>query len=421
MYLDFFGLLEQPFQLTPDPSFLYLSKAHSRAKAYMDYAVLNRDGFAVITGEIGSGKTMLVQKLLSEMGEDTLIARVYQTQLDEVEFLQAILVEFGFEPFSAGKVELLHRLNEFLSAQYAAGRKVVVIIDEAQNLSVRALEELRLLTGLETAKEKMLNVILVGQPELNDVLDSPHLEQLAQRVRLRFHIGCLKPDEVAEYVAHRLAVAGAEQAETLFAEDTIPVIHAYTGGVPRLINILCDTTLLSAFVDEQPEIGVEQVEKAIEELQWVPFTERTYQRRHPPQGRESNRLHGSAPRLVLCFDGKPMDEYLLDKRVLTIGRKVDNDIQIDSRTVSRHHVQITVVDTDYHLIDLNSRNGTLLNGRPVRQERLKHGDRINVGDHELHFLLEASEHTEETGEQSVPVVEQTDSLPQIDEVQDGRG
>jgi putative secretion ATPase (PEP-CTERM system associated) len=409
MYLEFFGLKEQPFQLTPDPAFLYLSKAHSRAKAYMDYAVLNRDGFAVITGEIGSGKTMLVQKLLSELAGDVLVARLYQTQLDEVEFLQAILVEFGFEPFKAKKVELMHRLNAFLAEQHGKGRKVVLIVDEAQNLSVRALEELRLLTGLETAKDKILNVILVGQPELNDVLDSPHLEQLAQRVRLRFHISALGVEEVGEYIRHRLEVAGA-QSPDVFSADTLPLIHRYTGGVPRLINILCDTTLLSAFVDEQPKIGLEQVEKAIDELQWVPFAERTHQRRRIVGDESVTEARRGAPRLVLRFEGRIVDEYQLTKRVMTVGRKLDNDIQIDSRTVSRHHLQITIVDSGAHLMDLNSRNGTLLNGQPVSQARLRNGDIIGVGDHELAFLEVGGGDSEDTGEHERALVAETASI-----------
>ena len=167
MYLEFFGLKEYPFRLTPDVDFLFMSSAHARAKAYMDYSVWNREGFVVITGEIGCGKTTLIQKLLSELNdEDVLVAKIFQTQLDDVEFLQAVLVEFGLNPFNAKKVELMDMLNTFLIENFHNDRQAILIVDEAHNLSMKALEEIRMLSGLETHKEKILHVILVGQPQL---------------------------------------------------------------------------------------------------------------------------------------------------------------------------------------------------------------------------------------------------------------
>jgi putative secretion ATPase (PEP-CTERM system associated) len=273
MYLEFFELNEHPFQLTPDPEFLYLGKGHARAKAYMDYTIWNRDSFVVITGEIGSGKTTLIRHLLSTLDENVIVAKLHQTQLNEIEFYQAVLVEFGFKPFSASKVELIDMLNTYLAEQYSQRRQVVLIIDEAQNLSPRVLEEVRLMTGLETHKEKILNLILVGQPELKELLDAPGMEQLNQRIRFRFHLKALTEEETKEYIDHRLAVAGNETPD-LFPPATLPVIHRYTGGVPRLINTLCDTALISAFVEDQRDITVELVEDAIEELQWTPYSER---------------------------------------------------------------------------------------------------------------------------------------------------
>ena len=173
MYLDFFKLKEFPFRLTPDTDFLYMSEAHARAKAYMDYTIWNRDGFVVITGEIGCGKTSLLQKLLTELDENVLVAKIFQTQLDEVEFLQAVLVEFGLNPFHAKKVELIDMLNTFLVDQFHQGRQLVLVIDDAHNLSPKVLEEIRMLSGLETNKEKVLHVILVGQPQLNEMLEVP--------------------------------------------------------------------------------------------------------------------------------------------------------------------------------------------------------------------------------------------------------
>src|SRR5210317_1140054 len=266
-YLSHFNLQEQPFRLTPDPDFLYWSKQHARAKAYMESTIWLADGFVVITGEIGSGKTTLLQSFLSELDDDVVYAVVSQTQLTPTQFLQSVLTEFGFKPFNKRKVELLDMLNMFLIEQYSNGKKVVLIVDEAQNLTSKVLEEIRLISGIETHKEKVLRIILAGQPELRDTLDSPGLKQLMQRVRLRFHLGPLDRREMREYIEHRLDIAGSERRE-LFDEDTFDTLHRYTGGVPRLINTLCDTALLCAFADEKDAVGLDEVMAAIDELNW---------------------------------------------------------------------------------------------------------------------------------------------------------
>jgi type II secretory pathway predicted ATPase ExeA len=278
MYLEYFGLSAQPFGLTPDSGFLFMSEPHSRAKAYMDYTVWNREGFVVITGEIGCGKTTLIQKLLSELDENVVVAKVFQTQLDEVEFLQAVLVEFGFNPFNAKKVELLDMLNTFIIEQFLQGKQIVLIVDDAHNLSTKVLEEIRMLAGLETRKEKILHVILVGQPQLNDVLDHPEMEQLMQRVKLRYYIRALSEKELGAYVHHRLSIVGAKNG-TLFPLETLPRLYKYAGGIPRLINTLCDTVLTCAYADNLPGITAEVVEAAAKELQWPPHSERLEKRR----------------------------------------------------------------------------------------------------------------------------------------------
>ena len=231
MYLEHFQLHELPFRLSPDPSFLYLSQIHARAKAYMESTIWFTDGFVVITGEIGAGKTTLIETFLKEVNQDVVVAQINQTQISPIEFLQTALAQFGFSPFKMRKAELLATLNEFLIEQYANGRKVLLIVDEAQNLSNKVLEEIRLLSGVETTKEKVLRIILAGQPELNPKLDSADLVQLKQRVRLRFHLSALSEEDTTEYVRHRLRVAGAGE-RTLFEPETFPVIYRYTGGIP---------------------------------------------------------------------------------------------------------------------------------------------------------------------------------------------
>ena len=272
MYMEHFGLNDYPFRITPDIDYLYMSSVHSRAKAYMDYAIFNREGFVVITGDIGSGKTTLIKKLLIELDENIKVAKIFQTQLDEVELLQAILVEFGLNPFSAKKVELLNMLNQFLVESYLEGKQVLLVIDDAQNLSKRVLEEVTMLSSVETQKEKILHVILVGQPELNQKLEAPDMEQLLQRVSLRYHVRALTSDETKEYILHRLKVAGI--TKKIFMDDTYEGIYEYSGGVPRLINTICDTALTCAFADDYNIVDKDEFEVSIKELQWRKYEER---------------------------------------------------------------------------------------------------------------------------------------------------
>lgn len=380
-YLDHFKLDEQPFRLTPDPDFLYWSKQHARAKAYMESTIWLADGFVVITGEIGSGKTTLLQSFLTELDDDVVYAVVSQTQLTPTQFLQAVLTEFGFKPFNKRKVELLDMLNMFLIEQYSNGKKVVLIVDEAQNLTHKVLEEIRLMSGIETHKEKVLRIILAGQPELKDTLESPGLKQLVQRVRLRFHIGPLDSREMAEYIQHRLQVAGRDDA--LFEDDAHDVIHRYSGGVPRLVNTLCDTALLCAFADEKPMVGRDDVMAAVAELNWQEHESSTglYHKLQEVSERLVDR--GNVTRIEVRTDGETVSDQSFPPGRIIVGRSPDNEIYIKSKFVSRHHAQIVSDEEGCIIEDLNSTNGVFLGEKQVKKHRLEHGDIITLGVHEL--------------------------------------
>ena len=383
MYCDLFQLTEPPFRLTPDPQFLFASKQHARAKAYMESTIWLADGFVVITGDIGSGKTTLIESFLTELPSNIVLAHISQTQLSPVEFLQALLVEFGFKPFRKRKVELLAMLKDFMVEQYAAGKKILLVIDEAQNLSRKVLEEVRLLSGLEAQKEKLLRIILAGQPELSHKLDSPRLQQLMQRVRLRFHLGALSKRETHEYITHRLDIAGA-QGRTIFNSAACDVVFRYAGGVPRLINVLCDTALLCAFAEERTVVDEGLVKAAADELQWVEFSERMreHERRSENTGRFAT---GEQPiaRLEILFRDQMVGEFRLDKGRAIIGRTPDNDVQINSRFVSRHHAQVVSDQAHSVIEDLNSTNGVFIRSQRVKQQALADGDIIQIGEHKL--------------------------------------
>jgi type II secretory pathway predicted ATPase ExeA len=393
MYLELFKLHELPFRLSPDPQFLYLSKQHARAKAYMESTIWFTDGFVVITGEIGAGKTTLIETFLRELQQDVVVAQINQTQLSPTAFLQTVLVQFGFSPFNMKKPEVLATLNDFLMDQYESGRKVLLIVDEAQNLSNRVLEEVRMLSGVETAKEKALRIILAGQPELNEKLNSPELTQLTQRVRLRFHLAALTRAETNAYIDHRLEVGGS-QGRRIFVDDTYPTIYRFTGGVPRLVNTLCDTSMMTAFGRNSDTVTSHDVETAIRELQWVEFAAATNRMpgpaiHHPhPPVRDPNVPVG---RILLASEGKTVIERELKPGRLVIGRTPDNDLQIDSKFISRHHCQI-VTQADACLIeDLNSTNGIYVQSKRVRRYNLNDGDVVQVGQHEIMYIDERAQ------------------------------
>jgi type II secretory pathway predicted ATPase ExeA len=381
-YLSHFNLQEQPFRLTPDPDFLYWSKQHARAKAYMESTIWLADGFVVITGEIGSGKTTLLQSFLSELDDDVIYAVISQTQLTPTEFLQCVLTEFGFKPFDKRKVELLDMLNMFLIEQYSNGKKVVLVVDEAQNLTRKVLEEIRLISGIETQKEKVLRIILAGQPELRDKLDKPSLRQLMQRVRLRFHLGPLDRREMGEYIDHRLAVAGCEN-KNLFVKETHETIYRYSGGVPRLINTLCDTALLCAFADEKDVVGLDDVVAAIDELNWEEHASSTgiHEKLQRMQQVASDDNH--VTRIEVRADGEVVDDLTFPPGRVIIGRSPDNEIYIKSKFVSRHHAQLITGDDGCMIEDLNSTNGVFLGEKQVKKYRLHDGDVVSLGVHEL--------------------------------------
>lgn len=393
-YLKHFKLTEQPFRLTPDPEFLYWSKQHARAKAYMESTIWLADGFVVITGEIGSGKTTLLQSFLGELDDDVIYAVVSQTQLTPTEFLQAVLTEFGFKPFNKRKVELLDMLNMFLIEQYSNGKKVVLIIDEAQNLSKKVLEEVRMISGIETHKEKVLRIILAGQPELKDTLDSASLKQLVQRVRLRFHIGPLDRREMREYIERRLSVGGRSKND-LFAEDSFDVVYRFSGGVPRLINTLCDTALLCAFADEKKTVEAVDVIAAAEELNWQEHESNTgiYDQLRQLEIDRQPEEDSHVTSIEVRTDDETVNLLTFPLGRIIVGRSPDNEIYIQSKFVSRHHAQLISDENGCVIEDLNSTNGVFLGEKQVKKYRLRDGDVISLGVHELvyHDLREARE------------------------------
>ncbi len=275
MYEDYYGFTEKPFSLTPDPKYLFKSASHASAFELLQYAVRRREGFVVITGDIGTGKTTLCRALLEQIDRRTFTALVLNPFLSEEDLLRLILQEFGVvsrEEMKRGRLagvskqELIETLNEFLLSLQAIGAQALLIIDEAQNLPLQVLEQIRILSNLETAKEKLLQIVLVGQSNLKDVLRRAELRQLDQRVSIRYDLKPLTAEETAAYVQHRLSVAGGGAA-VAFVPKALARVHQYTQGIPRLINLLCDRALLTAYSAHGTRVAADVVDTAAVSLE----------------------------------------------------------------------------------------------------------------------------------------------------------
>lgn len=265
MYASFFGLNEKPFSITPDPRYLYLGPRHAEALAHLLYGITESGGFIQLTGEVGTGKTTVVRSLLEQLPTHAEVALVLNPRLSPEEFMLTICDELHIEvPERHSQKSVIDALNRHLLEAHAAGRRVVLIVDEAQNLSAEVLEQIRLLTNLETAKQKLLQIILIGQPELRELLDRSDLRQLAQRITGRYHLEPLEPGEMRSYLRHRLEVAGT-RAE-IFTPGAIKALHQASNGIPRLVNVIADRALLGAWSQEQTTVSAPMARKAAREV-----------------------------------------------------------------------------------------------------------------------------------------------------------
>ncbi|NOY52568.1 MAG: AAA family ATPase [Deltaproteobacteria bacterium] len=269
MYTAFYGFKEKPFKLVPDPRFLYMSEAHKTALSHLQYGIEDRNGFVVITGEVGSGKTLLLRVLMNSLPASTQVARVINTNFNAQELLEHVLNEFGVEVESRKtKPQLLSMLTRVLLTAFAEKKEAILVIDEAQNLSINALEELRMISNLETNTEKLVQIVMVGQPQLRHKLNLPILEQLKQRITVQYHLGPLNEQECAGYVNHRLKVAGGAPMD-LFAPEALKLIYDYAGGIPRLINVISDAALRLGYVEGTKRLDEKLLHSVMEELQEI--------------------------------------------------------------------------------------------------------------------------------------------------------
>lgn len=285
MYTQFFDLSAKPFELLPNPQFLYLSKGHRKALSYLQYGVQERAGFSLLTGEVGSGKTTLLRDIINKISGEMALAMVFNTKVDGRQLIALINDDFGLKTDGKDKVQLLNDLNEFLLEENTAGRQAIIIIDEAQNLTEEALEEIRLISNLEADNFKLVQIILVGQPELKQIIARPSLRQLRQRISISCHLNPLNREEVEEYIYHRIGTVGKRDCVS-FAEGVFDAIFRFSGGIPRLINLICDYLMLTAFVEETRNVDMDMVNDAINELSFEDHHQTVKNEADTPTGRD---------------------------------------------------------------------------------------------------------------------------------------
>ncbi len=299
MYESFYGLASKPFQLNPDPSFYFGSKQHRRAKAYLEYGLLRNEGFIVITGEIGAGKTTIVRGLLESMDPNAVTAaNLVSTQLDAEDTLRMVGAAFGVRVKDVSKADLLMALEAFLVTQVSEGKRSLLIVDEAQNLTPRAVEELRMLSNFQFGKQALLQTFLVGQPEFREILQHPNMQQLRQRVTATCHIGPLDVEETKGYIEHRLKCAGGSGRPS-FGEGTFESIFKATAGIPRRINSVCDRLLLLGFLSNKEELVVTDVDEVVNEMRDEAGGTST---KGPPRGFADGTTHHTGPGSLVDID-----------------------------------------------------------------------------------------------------------------------
>lgn len=415
MYLDHFKLDQHPFQIAPDYHFLYLSRQHARAMAYMKYTVANQEGFAVISGEIGSGKTTLVQKFLAEVEDSVIVVRINQSLLNAVEFLQTVACGLGIETPKSEKVPLQRELRQELARFRDEDLNVLLLVDDAQNLSDAVLEEIRLLSDSENELGSTLSVILVGQPELEHRLKQHSLRQLDQRIRLRFKLGPLSEEETDLYIQYRMNLAGWE-GHALFEPDISYAVYRYTQGVPRLINILCDSVLLNAYVDEEEHLSVKLVESAAHDLEWSTATASPNMSDIPALMAQANQLDRRnsgatipTPMLLVNTAEGYIDAFALKNPLVRIGRTSSNELQLAYPTVDEFHAAVIKTGNDYFLLDFESKGKTIVDGQPITRQRLKDGTQFEIAPYSIKFVVPKPQEIKHTGDKPKEVTKTSTS------------
>jgi type II secretory pathway predicted ATPase ExeA len=389
MYEDYFKLNCRPFDLSPDRRFLFMTSQHARAVANIKFALINHDSFVIITGEIGVGKTTVLNSVFDDLGREYVVAKLTHTTLTNIELLQALLSAFGLPMYTKKKVLLLNTLREHLLQKRKERKHVVIIVDEAQNLSAPALEELRLVSCIDSDDQNLVSIVLSGQSNLDDVIDAPDLAQLRQRARLRQRLEALTESETFEYIEHRLEITGAK-VESIFDQEAIKEVHRLSFGVPRLINTLCDTAMMACMAEQESIVTTETIDTVVDELGWQWFEDRDQEESFRKRIRESVPVNAPIT-LVVSRAGEVIEKKKVSRVPFTIGRRASNDLVLIDKLVSQRHALIDCTGGNYVIEDLRSTNGVAINGKISSRALLHDGDVISIARSEISFHLESGQ------------------------------
>ena len=389
MYCEYFGLKDYPFLSTADRRFFYLSESQAKAKDYLSYLLVLRDGIVVVTGEPGVGKSVLIDQAIHDMPEKLSIAQLNQTLLTHDEFLLSVCMQFNCTPECKDKPELYKAIQSYAMDQHLELTPVLIVIDEAQNLSPLVLEEIRLLANMEMFGRKLIQFILLGQPELAINITALPNDAFTQLVRLNHQLEPLSREEICEYIDYRLYVAGND-GRLEFPRELIDGILCYTGGIPRLINQLCDMMLVTAFINKTDQIDTYCLHSAIQKLAWPLYMERKSDLplRHAVTEEVDMR---PLPLLIVRKNDVIVGKYLLNQKRMLIGRQKNLDIFIDETRSSRIHAQIVYMDGEFFIHDLNSMNGTHLGEKRIKWHALTDNDSLRIGQHTLSYIVSDEE------------------------------
>lgn len=421
MYFDYFRLKKNPFRITPDEGFIYLLGGHKRSYAYLKYTSWANDGFMLLTGEIGTGKTILLKKLSRDLGDQIKIVNISQTQMGLDDLLRIFLYELTGSFEGASRAELIIRIRESLLSRKRDNEKTLLILDEAQNLNKECLEEIRLLADEMYDGENILNVILAGQPEIESNIDIYGLEQLRQRIRIIYRLTALKESDVQGYVDFRTYIGYGllpfsenevamlngkiKQVDVpdhvrLFEEGVDEVVYRNTRGIPRLINALCETALVVAYGDRKNIVSIDIVNQAVDELGWLNVDDA--QESHLI---ESGSLTDNGLKIEVSLDGEVLKAVNVKQLPFTIGRSDSNDLVLGNKTVSKKHAVLRAQNESLIISDCNSTNGVKINGLKVESHLVSNGEITQVGRYKLRFYVR--------NKQESPVDKESDSTLQI--------
>lgn len=400
MYCDYFGLNEYPFLSTADRRFFYLTESQAKAKEYLAYLLVLRDGIVVVSGEPGIGKTVLVEQVIASLPDKVSLARMNQTLLSQDEFLLSLCMQFGCTPENKDKAELYRAIENYAMDRHLDLSPVLLVIDEAQNLSPVVLEQIRLLASMEMFGRKLIQVILLGMPELAENINALPNDGFRQLVRLNHELLPLNREEIGDYIDYRLYVAGND-GRLSFPRELIDGILCYTGGVPRLINQLCDMMLVTAYINKTDQIDNYCLHSAIQKLSWPLYIERKSEL--PLHGNHNDDVDiRPLPLLTVCKNDVIVGKYLLNRKRMLVGRQKNLDIFIDEPKSSRIHAQIVYMDGQFFLHDLNSMNGTYFDGKRVKWHALSDNQSLRIGQHTLIYQVS----DEDDHDLSVPILEE---------------